>query len=126
METLAIREVDSHLEESFRPMGFVSSGFESNELNLAFSVHTNTKSFDPENRWTTAELFETPNQSTFSKLVDFYRKLETSQYFFGPLLAFYAFVTLALIELRITTMILVIPLIAGFYYSELRRLLYSF
>lgn len=75
METLAIREVDSHLEESFRPLGFVSSGFESNELNLAFSMHT--KSFDPENRWTTAELFETPNQSIFSKLVDLYRKLET-------------------------------------------------
>lgn len=77
METLAIHEVDSHLEESFRPIGFVSSGFESNELNLAGFGSMQTKSFDPENRWTTAELFETPNQSAFSKLVDLYRKLET-------------------------------------------------
>ena len=82
-----------------------------------------TKSFDPENRWTTAELFETTSQSTFSKCVDLYRKLETWQYFLGPLLALYALVTLTLLEFRISIILIATPLIACCYYSDLRQLL---
>ena len=118
METLEIREVESCLEESFRPVGF-----ESNEYTFALSMYT--KSFDPENRWTTAELFETPNQSTFSRYIDLYRKLETWQYFLGPLLALYTLLTLTLIEFRISIILLIMPLVASCYYTELRRILFG-
>ena len=118
METLEIREVESHLEESFRPVAF-----ESNEYTFALSMYT--KSFDPENRWTTAELFETPNQSMFSRYIDLYRKLETWQYFLGPLLALYALLTLTFIEFRISIIVIVMPLVACCYYTELRRIFHG-
>ena len=113
METLAINEVESHLEESFRPQALESAEF-------GFALSMQTKSFDPENRWTTAELFETPPQSIFSKYVDLYRRLETWQYFLGPFFTLYALVTLTFIEFRISIILIAIPLIACCYNSDLR------
>ena len=90
---------------------------ESREFGFDLSLYS--KSFDIEGKWTTGELFDIKEETTFSvfvsSVVDKYRDPGSWQYFIGPLIIVYTIATFIVSGIRIDLLLIVMPLIASCY-----------